>query len=268
MKTIIACTDFSSSSLNACRYAASIAKETNCKLLLFNLFDAPVIHSNAGLYGIAFAANQNISLQKSSKLLNNLKEEFPNLKISYFVTSGSFTEQLKELSSRHRVSAAVMGLKAKSSFAKFISGTRGVKVVGEIKAPVIIVPETYKKHRLKKILLGVDNNEKITKASLKQFNRFAQTIQADVKPLYIRTEMELFKPMQKAVSVKNQTKAITTIEAASIKEGILKYAKKNEIDLIAILSKDHSPIFNFFSESNTKAIAFAAKIPVIAVHED
>jgi hypothetical protein len=51
MRTIIAGTDFSASSANACKYAALLAQRLKCKLVLFNLFEAPVVHSNIGLYG-------------------------------------------------------------------------------------------------------------------------------------------------------------------------------------------------------------------------
>ncbi|MEI8136012.1 MAG: universal stress protein [Bacteroidota bacterium] len=46
MKTIIAGTDFSASSVNACKYAAFLAQKLNCKLTLLNMFDAPIVHSN------------------------------------------------------------------------------------------------------------------------------------------------------------------------------------------------------------------------------
>ncbi len=54
MKTIIVGTDFSQSSLNACQYAASLAQKLICKRSLFNLFEAPVIHSNTGKYEVSY----------------------------------------------------------------------------------------------------------------------------------------------------------------------------------------------------------------------
>ena len=42
MKTIIACTDFSSSATNAVQYAAALAAATKAKLVLFRYFEYPV----------------------------------------------------------------------------------------------------------------------------------------------------------------------------------------------------------------------------------
>lgn len=54
MKTIIVGTDFSQSSLNDYQYAAFLAQKAICKLLLLNLFEAPVNHSNTGLYEVFY----------------------------------------------------------------------------------------------------------------------------------------------------------------------------------------------------------------------
>lgn len=268
MNTIIACTDFTPSSVNACRYAAFLAQKLNSKLLVFNLFEAPVVHSNAGLYGLAFTAQKTVSLKKSVSLIDKLKSEFPKTDISYFITSGSFTNELQELSLKHRITATVMGLKSKSAFSRFLSGTHGLNIVGEIKSPVIIVPESYKKFKLDKIILAIDNNEKLLKADLESFSKFCKKAAVNVKPLYVKTEDELFKPMQKAITINGESHSITTVEAENITKGILKFSGKNKFDLIAIRSKDHNPIFNLFVESTTKKIAFAAKTPVMAVHEN
>ncbi|HEY1041094.1 MAG TPA: hypothetical protein VGF30_16900, partial [Bacteroidia bacterium] len=60
---------------------------------------------------------------------------------------------------------------------------------------------------------------------------------------------------------------IETIRSKDLQTGIKNYCKRQDIDLITIISKKHSIFYNFFSESNTKQIAFAAKVPVMAIHE-
>jgi len=267
MKTIIACTDFTPSSVNACRYAALLAGKLKCKLTVFNLFEAPVVHSNTGLYGISFAAQKTISQEKTIKLIDKLQEEFPGISINYFITGGSFDNALQDFTTQHNVEAAVLGLKAKSAFSRFIQGSHGVSLVRKINTPVIIVPESFKEHKLSRILIAVDNNEKLYKSSLNKLEEFAGASKAVVKPLYVRTEDELFKPMQQNLVVNGEKKTIKTIEARNIQEGIQKYTRSNKIDMVAILSKDHSVFYTLFSETNTKKIAFAVKVPVMAIHE-
>ena len=86
MRTIIVGLDFSKSSLNACKYAAKLAQKINCKLTLFNLYEAPVIHSNMGMYGYFFKSEKSESESKTNNVIKNLQIEFPKIEIHKFVT--------------------------------------------------------------------------------------------------------------------------------------------------------------------------------------
>lgn len=267
MKTIIAGTDFSPSSVNACKYAALMAQKLNCKLTLFNLFDAPIIHSNTGLYGISYVSVRKDSQAKTNKLVSQLSKLFPKLKIDLFVSNGSFKEELENFSANHQVEAAVMGLETKNKFSKFIYGSHGVNIAGKINTPVIIVPENYKKHKLSSVLLAVDNNEKLLKSSLKHFEQFLSASKSKIKLLHVRTENEVFDPVTTTLKLNGKKLNIEVIKGADIQDGVKKYCRQGDIDLVAMVSKKHSVFYDLFIESNTKKVAFAAKVPVLAIHE-
>jgi len=267
MKTIIAGTDFTPSSVNACKYAALLAQKLNCKLTIFNLFDAPFIHSNVGLYGINYSSTRRNSLTKTQNLITQLNKLFPKVKINMFVTNGAFKDELETFSAEHHVEAAVMGLETKTKISKFIYGSHGIDVAGKIDAPVIIVPQSYKKHKISKFLLAVDNNERLRKASLKQFEKFLAESKAQVKLLHVRTEDEVFDPTVSVLRINGKETRIEIMQSKDIQDGIKKYCKKENIDMVGIISKRHSGFYNFFVESNTKKIAFVAKVPVMAIHE-
>jgi nucleotide-binding universal stress UspA family protein len=267
MKTIIAGTDFSASSLNACRYAAGLAKISKCKLIIFNLFEAPVIHSNVGLYGFSYDSIKRSSQVKADKTIKQLKKEFPTVNISSFSTSGAFKDELKYFVKHHRVEAAVMGLETKKRISKFIYGSHGVNLAGKIDCPVIIVPSGYKTHKISKVLIAVDNSEKLQRYSLKGFERFVKDTGTTVHALHVRTEDEIFHPVTNTMKVNAKKLQIETIKAKDIQDGIKKYCAISNIDMVAIISKKHSAFYNFFAESNTKKIAFVSKLPVMAIHE-
>ncbi|MES2131185.1 MAG: universal stress protein [Bacteroidota bacterium] len=267
MKTIIACTDYSETSDNACRYAAFLANKLNCKLTIFNMFDAPVIHSNTGLYLISYSGKRTTSQLNAHKLVSKLQTQFPKLKIESFVTSGAFKQELEAFTKAHRVEAAVMGLAAKNRISKYIYGSHGVDIVGKIESPVIIVPSNYKNHQLSKVLLTVDNHEKLLKSSLKGFQKFIQESKTKLGLLHVRTEDEIFDPVTDALSINGKHLKIDNIKANDLQAGVNKYCVSGNIDLIAIISKKHSVFYNLFSESNTKKIAFSSKVPVMSIHE-
>ena len=267
MKTIIAATDFTPSSLNACLYAGMLAQKLNCKLTIFNLFDIPVVHSNSGLYFISFASQKKHSELKMEKFLKKITAKYPQLHIESFLTSGSFKMEVEDFVAKHKVEAVVMGLSAKSKLDKIIYGSHSTDVAGRINAQVIIVPDRYKKHKLNSALLSVDNNEKLYHSSLLGLENFVADSKADLKVLHVRTEDELFIPQQKELKIAGVPCKVNTVRAKNIEKGIVNFSRKNKADLIAVLSKHHSVLYDLFAESHTKRIAFASKVPVMAIHE-
>lgn len=267
MKTIITGTDFSASSLNACRYAAFLALKLNCKLTVFNLYEAPLIHSNVGLYGFTYAAVRGDSKRKTAKILADLKAEFPKLKVSMFVSNGDLKTELEDFDAKHQVEAAVMGLESKSRLTKFLYGSHGVNIAGKINAPVIIVPQSYKVHKLDGVLLSVDSNEKLYKTSLAGFEKFLKAAKVPVSLLHVRTEDELFHPLVTSLKILGKKQPILEHRAKNLENGVRNFCRENNVDLVAIVSKKHSVFYNLFSESNTKRVAFASKVPVMAIHE-
>jgi nucleotide-binding universal stress UspA family protein len=267
MKTIIATTDFSSSSTNACKYAAFLATKLKCRLTVFNLFETPLIHSNMGMYGISFTSQKSESQQKSLHLVELLRNEFPKLKIDCFITGGSFKEQLEEFTARHLVEAVVTGLKSKEKISKFVYGTHGVKIAGKINAPVIVVPDNYRDYRLSNIVLAVDNQEKLRRTSLVGLGRFLKQSLSRLRVLHVHTPSEFIKPETHDVRINSEKLPIEIINAADMESGVKKYCTHNDTDLVVVLGRKHSVFYNLFSESNTKRIIFFSKVPVMTIHE-
>lgn len=244
-----------------------MAEKLHCKLTIFNLFEAPLVHYNVGLYGISYAAIEENSQAKTLKVVEQLKKLFPRLEITMFISNGGFKKELKDFIAAHHVQAAVMGLDAKTRISKFIYGSEGVNIAGKIDAPVFIVPEQFKMHKLSRVLLAVDNTEKLGKTSLKGFEKFLIASGADVRLLHVRTEDELLEPAITSVKLNGKKVPIHVVSASDIQEGVRKFSKTESIDLVTIVSKKHSAFYNFFVESNTKKVAFSAKVPVLAIHE-
>ena len=268
MRTIIAGTDFSKSSINACRYAAMLAQKLNCKLTLFNLFEAPIIHSNMGLYGYSYISLRRENEERTFKLVKVLQEEFPKLKINQFVTSGAFKNELQDFIKSHYIAAAVMGLESKHKFSKSIFGSSGTNLIGKINTPVIIVPESYKQHKLNKIALAVDSSEKLHKATLDDFGTIIKKMDVQLELIHVRTDAEFINPTITSLTINKKKLPILNIPAKDLQLGIKKYCVKNRPDMMATISKKHSVFYNFFIESDSKKIAFVTKAPVLVIHED
>jgi len=268
MKTIIAGVDFTKSSYNAAKYAAMLAQKLNSKLVLFNMYDVPLIHSNSGLYFMSTTPLREESENKITDFCKKLQKLHPKIKIESFISTGFFKQQLTSFIKTHKVQLVVMGLSTKDRFSKFLYGSRSTDIAGKISAPVIIVPDNFRVHHLHKVLLGVENREKLHKSSLASFENFAKETKANVSLLHIQTEDEIFNDgLKNTLKITGKTHKIESYPSPTIEKGISAYTKRKKVDLIAIISKEHSVFYNLFYESNTKRIAFTSKVPVMAIHE-
>ncbi len=267
MQTIVTGTNFSKSSLNACAYAAMLADKYKCRLVLFNLNDVSWIHANSGLFLMDMYRKKRQHEHKAKKQLEDLKKSFPQVEITTFVSSGSFKKEIKTFIAHHQVKLIVMGLAEKNHFYKKVYGSHGVDIAGKLNAPVIIVPEQFKKHTLTHAVLAVDNNEKLHLSSLKEFEFLIKTLKPKVDVLHCRTKEELFNPVKKAIKLNNVNYNIEVVPAKNLEKGINEFNLERFIDLVVIISKKHSLFYNLFAESNTQNIAFNTKVPVMAIHE-
>jgi nucleotide-binding universal stress UspA family protein len=267
MQTIVAGTDFTKSSINACAYAAMLADKYKCRLVLFNLHDVSWIHANSGLFLMDMYRTKRKNEQKAKKQLEKLKTLFPELEINTFVSSGSFKKEIKTFTQHHQVKLIVMGLAEKNHFYKKVYGSHGVDIAGKLEAPVIIVPEQFKTHTLNHLVLAVDNNEKLHQSSLKEFESLIKTCKPKVDVLHCRTKEELFEPIKKIVKLNKVNYNIEVVPAKSLEKGIREFNLERLIDLVVIISRKHSLFYNLFAESNTHSIALDSKVPVMAIHE-
>jgi nucleotide-binding universal stress UspA family protein len=268
MKTIIATTDFTASSLNACNYAAMLANKLNCKLLLFNLYEIPLMHANEGMYFISYQSLKGESDKKMQAFIKKLHASYPKIEVEQFLTTGSFKKEIEGLIKTHHIQAIVMGLASKTKLSRFIYGSHTTDIAGRINAPVIIVPESFKKHTLSNILLAIDNQEKIYKSNLKQLELIANDAKTKFELLSVRTPYELLiQPIPQKLKFNNKEYTTVISKAEDIETGVKRNTKRYKADLIAIISKKHSAFYNLFAESNTKKLAFSSKVPVISLHE-
>lgn len=267
MKTILVGTDFTPSSYNAGNYAAILAKKLGCKLVLFNIYEVPALHTNSGLYFISSEAIRENTEEKMERQIKELKASFNGIKVESLVATGSFSKLIEEFIAKHRVQAVVMGLAAKTKLSKFIYGSHTTDIAGKLTAPVIIVPEKYKQHQVKTILLGVDNTEKLIGTPLKQFVALSNELKAKVKSIHVRTADEILVPEKKEIHLGSKTQKVDGFFAKNIQDGLNKYARLNACDMICVVSRAHSAFYDLFAENNTKKIAFVSKIPVMSIHE-
>lgn len=262
MKTILVGVDFTKSADNTIDYAIEVAKKSNAKVLLFHALIAPAVHTTSGLIFMDGDTTLKSDKNKMNELLIQLEKKHPEIKFSIELTYDTIKEKVKKLSKKNKISLAVLGLETKSKISKFIYGTTSVDLTGKIDCPIITVPEKYKHHDIKKILIAIDNKESISSGLSKRIHSTIDFIGATAEYVHIKTEDEL------ELGEKNTHPfPVTNIKASDFQTGISNYAKKSKADAIVLISHNYSAFHNLFIDSNSKKIILSSNIPVISIHK-
>lgn len=266
-KTILVGIDYSKSGDNALDYAVMMARKGNAKILLFHMYETPVVHTYSGAYFISYTEMQGYNKSKLEKYKEKFMLKHRNLEIETFATYKTFKNGVSDLIKSHKVHYVVLGLESKSRFSKFIYGTTGLDVAGKINCPVIIVPEKYKEHKLNKAVLALDNRKSVETKVMQKVDAFNKQFKIKKEIIHIKTENEFLFVSGKKAEALNKKWKVKVVEAASFEQGILNYSKQHKMDLISVISHSHSLMYNLFNESNTKMIAFKSRIPIMSIHE-
>lgn len=268
MKTqkIIVGIDYTPSSANALKYAGLLAKHANCELVLFHLYDIPVMHANSGLYFISMGETKQSKVEKIHAFAK--KNLGKDAVYEVHITSGTMQDEIQALIKADKVHSVVMGLAAKTKINRFIYGSNSTNLAGKLDCPVVIVPESYKTHKVGHSILAFDNSEMPAKKTLNKIKQFINSTQSKVNVLHIATP-EAFEE-NPATEFKIDAKHIYPVEtkkAKTVVDGISKAVSAKKAHSVISISRQHSFVYRFFVESVTKEIAFTSKVPVMVVHE-
>lgn len=265
-KTILVGIDFTKSSENALNYAIMMAKKINASVMLYHVYETPVVHTFSGAYFISYTEMRNYNIERLQRYKAKIKEKHPHVDFEVFATYKTFRNGVKELLSRKKIHYVILGLESKSKFTKFIYGTTGLEVAGKIECPVIIVPEKYVKHKLHKAVLAMDNQQSVHSKVMKKVQEFNKLFKMEKEIIHIKTDNEFMIVNEKKANKINKKWRVKVVEARTFEEGILDYVKKQNTDLLSVLSHSHSALYDLFKETNTKALAFSTRIPIMSVH--
>ncbi len=264
--------DFSEQSLIALSQSYNLAAKIKAEIILLYVIEelAPAVKMfYAGLDEIAEAVENNL------KHLAEDKEKLTGLKFSTIVARGKVYNKIVKIASSKNVSLIIMGAKGVVK-SKFV-GSNSLRVVKTAPCPVITVKGKAHKKGCDRILLPLDltkeTSDKVTEAiqMAKIFNSeiyILSVLLVDKNEVKSRIEKQLNNVKNKIE--KEKVKCVPKI--INIKKGeeslvgaVLRYAQKNEIDLIMIMTQQESNFKELFIGSRARAIINLSNTPVLSI---
>lgn len=273
MKNIVAAVDFSTTSKNAMEYAANLARYFNAKLILFHAYHIPVLNAEAGYIPPLYDTKQ-VAEEEVKAWVSELKSRFQEVEMDHIIALGLAADIIEEVALENSCDLIVMGLADKNSMVKeHLVGSVATQVAQKSKVPVLIVPESIKYSKIKKISYACDFDKNLESTEvLTLVKYFCSLLNADLQVLNVMKPQEEISIEKARTDSYVEEKLHTTkhdtffIYENEVDKGLIEFMQHHQTDMLIMSPKKHNFFHDLFIESNTKKLAFHAHIPVLTIH--
>ncbi len=274
MKKILVPSDFSETSNEAFQFALALAAKTRGEIVLVHVLAIPT------LYTVGFAGEpstfdpiyyQTIEAE-SKKELEKLKASAKGVNVSTQVIYGDFPTSLTSIVESKRIDLIIMGTSGASGWKEFFVGSNTEKVVRFSPAPVLAVRKAIDPNSIKSILLpstlDLNQTEFVTKLQELQ-NFFNATIHVLLvnTPTHFRRDTEAREAMEEfAKHYKLKEFKLHFRNARREEDGIIDFAIKEKMDMIAMATHARKGLAHLFNESIAENVVNHIHCPIWTYH--
>lgn len=257
ISTILLPFDFSNTSLKALDYAVSfVGRNDNIKIVLAFISERP-------------------NLNPPTDTIKEIDEKYNGVlknKLKWVTKVGPLTQSLLEIQKTMEVDLVIMGtLGANKRDDTEHSNTSELVLAAE--CPVLVVPHDYKDFQLKRMALVLGKEEIDQSEVLGTLLAFARRFNAKVYVVTIEnlpstygySEEEEKNENTMEYYLENFYEEHVFIKNKDVVDGILTYTSKKEIDLIAILPRNHTKHSKPSKGQLTQLLIQHSKLPVLAI---
>jgi len=273
MKTILAPTDFSASSLNAVNYAADLAFSIKAKLVLFHAIPFPIAVSEISVPGEfmddIMDAGQRDMDDLYEKVLKRTKDK---IRVSTVIRIGSVEQEIENISSNERPLAIVMGIRSGKTLERALMGSSIFHIMNHAGFPTLIIPENVRFSEIKNIGMACDFKRVDEKLPFETITEWLYLFQARLEVINIASRDSDFKAGQVAESIALQTRLTRFnpqfhfMTGNNIPDELDKFIKIHPLDLLMVFPRQHG-VFKLFHKKKSKNIITHNQIPILSIHD-
>ncbi len=269
MKEIVVAIDFSKGSVNALKYAITIANKTGADIMMVWVRKPS---SNDSLYSV-----DKTIMDEAKKRFEALVYDFKNKlkgKLSYKVLEGKVYREVVNLAKYTGADMIVSGTHGVSGFEKYWIGSNAYRIVAAAECPVITVRNSFNvRTSIKKIVLPIDDTVE-TRHKVPFTLEIAKAFGAEVHvlSLYYSEDKDSAKKVvsytKQVVDLLKEHNIKIVVESMKGDKDPFKtidYAQKIDADLITIMSEqDSSPLSIILGQFAQETVNHSP-IPVLTV---
>ena len=267
---ILVPTDFSDAARNATDYAVSLAKEINYEVLLFHVYNTPVMdYPDVNTVMVIDIVEFEKQAKKRVKDEAEFLEKKTGLKINYEAVNGFIADEIVMCEQRHQPAFIVMGMKEVGPLSEMLLGSTATDILLKVNAPLFIIPEKALFRKPQRVVFG--NDPKLT-ADIEIHSSAQDLFSHFYSTLYILTVLKEPGTIDKSAVQTKLEKHFTSrfhtyhfLENEDVIEAINDFVDVNAIDLVVMMPYKHSFFERLFNKPHTKRLAFHSHIPMLSM---
>jgi nucleotide-binding universal stress UspA family protein len=271
MKTLIVAFDFSKNAIHALDYALVYAKNLNARICLVWVDNSKPTGS------IIETIDEDLRIEKKeylNKIIEDYSSRYPDISFDLQLGKGKIYQEIGKIARRLKAELIFAGTHGVSGFEEYWIGSNAYRITTTAPCPVVTINCEYPiTEKINQILLPLDSsletNEKLpfTARLAEEFDATLQLLKVYNTPLrLIRKRIDGFADA--ALNILKNYKVhyeLGEIESDNVVAGILKYAEKKNIDLIAIMTEQGNASANRFLGPYAQQLINTSGIPVMSL---
>lgn len=279
MKNILITTDFSKNANLAIDFVLNQFQYESCKFYMLHVVKASSFISDdlmnmkpsSSLYS-QIIADEKEKLEKEIERLtakyNNILHEFLPI-----VDYDNFIGAVKQSIDNYDIEVVVMGTKGATNSIQKLFGSNTLRVIENIKIPVLAIPDSSKIKPIKRIVFTTNLNRNYSLNNLKFLVDFAEHYNCEVHILHISESNKFTKDHENIKQqlddiFKNTSHELIDVSKAGFLATVLNYIEANRIDMFSMVSRRHSFFEKLFSEQKIEKIANHIDVPFLTLTDN
>ncbi|MFD1256650.1 universal stress protein [Mucilaginibacter terrae] len=282
MKKFLVPTDFSANSTHAANYAYQLAQQLQADLVLCNAVIIPALTPQAGL--VLWP------MQETELLLSDSQEELKRLKasiqqhdhtdkfrpdITFIEEAGVLTDTIDRIISTQYIDLIIMGTHGSSSLSSFLLGNHCSKMIDNSLNSLLFIPPAAGFKTIKKIAFAIDlENADNDLHELFQLVPLAKALNAEILIVHIQADKNTSTHFEQRIDqflmeVSNKANYphiyYRNIKSSQTEKGLLWLCENGQVDMLAMLHRQHSFFDSLFNGSHTKRMVSRIAIPLLVI---
>ena len=271
MRKILVPIDFSEPAVHALEVAAKLAKKQKASIVLLHMLglsEAILTKNEAQEYEEAMYYMK-LAQKRFKEFIN--KPYLKGLKVYQIVQNYKIFSEINNVAREQGADLIVMGSHGTSGVRDIFVGSNTEKVVRSSDIPVLVIKEADPNFTIKKLLFACDFDHLLGLA-FKNAKAFADSFSAELELLYINTPYQFKSTSEIREKIDSflfkigaQDQKVTLYNDYSVEGGLFNYAKKHNVDVIAVATHGRKGLSHFFMGSIGADLANHANIPVLTL---